>query len=108
MYEIGTMPVRLMSPVEGLSPTIPHAEAGPRTETVVSVPSATCPKVAAIDRGHLRAGRAGNRHHRFGARTCLRVWDCRAQAFDGTHEPHRHCPDFIHDGYSRADGAKRL
>src|SRR5687768_14154430 len=45
--EIGTIPVRLTSPIVGLIPTIPHTEDGLRIDPSVSVPTATAHKFAA-------------------------------------------------------------
>src|SRR5580700_11595040 len=45
--EIGTMPVRLISPTVGLIPTTPHTPAGDTIEPSVSVPTASGARPAA-------------------------------------------------------------
>ena len=45
----GTIPLRLSRPSVGLSPTMPLAEDGPRTEPPVSVPMPNWANIAAID-----------------------------------------------------------
>src|SRR5690606_41234221 len=47
---LGAIPVRLIKPVVGRKPTIPVNAAGPRTDVLVSVPTASTAKSAAMAR----------------------------------------------------------